>query len=75
MKKLNKYLKKDETITLAELYRRVYGHSGTYLAYQIFDRCIVQEDTSIIILYATKNRPMMIQRRTTFFEKVLDKLK
>lgn len=75
MKKLNKYLKKDETITLAELYRRVYGHSGTYLDYRIFDECVVEKDTSIIILYATKSRPMMIQRRATFFEKVLDKLK
>ena len=75
MKKLSNYLKDDETITLVELYRRVYGKNGCYQAWVVFDYQTVQKDKSIVVIPYTKSSPMMIQKRKTFFKKVLDILK
>lgn len=75
MKKLSNYLKDDETITLAELYKRVYGKGGSYQAWVVFDYQVVQKDKSIIVIPYTKNSPMMIKKRKTFFKKMLDILK
>ena len=75
MKKLSSYLKDNETITLAELYKRVYGESGSYRAWVVFDYQVVQKDKSVVVIPYTESSPMMIKKRKTFFEKVLDILK
>lgn len=74
MKKLNSYLKDNETITFAEFYKRVHNESGCYRDWVIFEK-VVQKDKSIVMIPATESSPIMIKKRKTFFEKVLDILK
>lgn len=75
MKKLSNYLKDNETITLVELYKRVYGESGSYLAWCSFEYEVVQNDNSVVIIPETENSPVLVKKRKTFFKKVLDKVK
>lgn len=74
MKKLSNYLKDNETITLAELYKRVYNDSGCYRDWVIFEK-VARDDNSVEVIPYTDHSPMFIKKRKTFFEKVLDILK
>lgn len=75
MKKLSNYLKDNETVTLAELYRRVYGERGSIDAWAVFDCQIVQKDKSVIVIPYTDHSPIFIKKKKNFFKKVLDFLK
>ena len=73
-KKLWKLIRKNEIITIAELYQRFFGTSGNYMSYKIFFNISVLNCNRLEIIPATKNSPCKVKRKLTFFEKMLDKV-
>ena len=74
MKRLSSYLKDDEILTFAQFYERVHNKKGSYCDWIAFEGK-VQNDKSIIMIPNTKSSPIMIKKRKTFFEKILDFLR
>ena len=71
MKRLYKYIKKNEEITVPELYERVYkAKTGAY-TWQAFYQYQVKRDDRIIV--DNSNYPIKLKRKSNFFEKMLDK--
>ena len=72
MKRLYKYIKKNEEITVPELYERVYKEKTGAYTWQAFYQYQVKRDDRIIV--DNSSYPIKLKRKSNFFEKTLDKL-
>lgn len=70
--KPSKFIQPNERLTVAEIYRRQFGHTTTPINYEIYIQTILSRDSLIHVDYAST--PYRVYRRKTFFEKLLDKL-
>ena len=72
MKRLYKYIKKNEEITVPELYERAYKEKTSAYTWQAFYQYQVKRDDRIIV--DNSSYPIKLKRKSNFFEKMLDKL-
>lgn len=73
--KLWEFVQPNETISIAELYRRVYNESGNYIILEVFFNTSVTRERRLKILPCSNSQPYRVTRNQTFFEKALDKLR
>ena len=72
MKRLYKYIKKNEEITVPELYERVYKEKTSAYIWDAFYKYQIKRDDRIIV--DDSKYPIKLKRKSNFFEKMLDKL-
>ena len=72
MKRLYKYIKKNEEITVPELYERVYKEKTSAYTWDAFYKYQIKRDDRIIV--DDSRYPIKLKRKSNFFEKMLDKL-
>lgn len=70
--KPSKFIQPNEYLTVAEIYRRQFGHTTTPVNYEIYIRTVLLQDLLIYIDYMSM--PYKVYRRKTFFEKLVDKV-
>lgn len=70
--KPSKFIQPNEYLTVAEIYRRQFGHTTTLVNYEIYIRTVLLQDPLIYIDYMSM--PYKVYRRKTFFEKLVDKV-
>lgn len=70
--KPSKFIQHNEYLTVAEIYRRQFGHTTTPVNYEIYIRTVLLQDPLIYIDYMSM--PYKVYRRKTFFEKLVDKV-
>lgn len=70
--KPSKFIQPNEYLTVAEIYRRQFGHATTPVNYEVYIRTVLLQDLLIYIDYMSM--PYKVYRRKTFFEKLVDKV-
>lgn len=70
--KPSKLIQPNEYLTVAEIYRRQFGHTTTPVNYEIYIRTVLLQDPLIYIDYMSM--PYKVYRHKTFFEKLIDKV-
>lgn len=70
--KPSKFIQPNEYLTVAEIYRRQFGHTTTLVNYEIYIQTVLLQDPLIYIDYMSM--PYKVYRRKTFFEKLVDKV-
>lgn len=70
--KPSKFIQPNERLTVAEIYRRQFGHTTTPINYEIYMQTTLSRDPLIHVDYAST--PYGVYQLKTFFEKLLDKL-
>lgn len=70
--KPSKLIQPNEYLTVAEIYRRQFGHTTTTVNYEIYIRTVLLQDPLIYIDYMSM--PYKVYRHKTFFEKLVDKV-
>lgn len=70
--KPSKLIQPNEYLTVAEIYRRQFGHTTTPVNYEIYIRTVLLQDPLIYIDYMSM--PYKVYRHKTFFEKLVDKV-
>lgn len=70
--KPSKFIQPNEYLTVAEIYRRQFGHTTTLVNYEIYIQTVLLQDPLIYIDYMSM--PYKVYRRKTFFEKLIDKV-
>ena len=70
--KPSKFIQPNEYLTVAEIYRRQFGHTTTPVDYEIYIRTVLLQDPLIYIDYMSM--PYKVYRHKTFFEKLVDKV-
>lgn len=70
--KPSKLIQPNEYLTVAEIYRRQFGHTTTLVNYEIYIRTVLLQDPLIYIDYTSM--PYKVYRHKTFFEKLVDKV-
>lgn len=70
--KPSKLIQPNEYLTVAEIYRRQFGHTTTLVNYEIYIRTVLLQDPLIYIDYMSM--PYKVYRHKTFFEKLVDKV-
>lgn len=70
--KPSKFIRPNECLTVAEIYRRQFGHTTTPVNYEVYIRTVLLQDPLIYIDYMSM--PYKVYRRKTFFEKLVDKV-
>lgn len=71
--KPSKFIQPNEYLTVAEIYRRQFGHTTTPVNYEVYIRTVLLQDPLIYIDYMSM--PYKVYRRKTFFEKLVDKVR
>lgn len=70
--KPSKFIQPNEYLTVAEIYRRQFGHTTAPVNYEVYIRTVLLQDPLIYIDYMSM--PYKVYRRKTFFEKLVDKV-
>lgn len=70
--KPSKLIQPNEYLTVAEIYRRQFGHTTTPVNYEIYIQAVLLQDPLIYVDYMSI--PYKVCRRKTFFEKLVDKV-
>lgn len=70
--KPSKFIQPNEYLTVAEIYRRQFGHATTPVNYEVYIQTVLLQDLLIYIDYMSM--PYKVYRRKTFFEKLVDKV-
>ena len=70
--KPSKFIQPNEYLTVAEIYRRQFGHTTTPVDYEIYIRTVLLQDPLIYIDYMSM--PYKVYRHKNFFEKLVDKI-
>lgn len=70
--KPSKFIQPNEYLTVAEIYRRQFGHTTTPVNYEVYIQTVLLQDSLIYIDYMSM--PYKVYRRKTFFEKLVDKV-
>lgn len=70
--KPSKLIQPNEYLTVAEIYRRQFGHTTTPVNYEIYIQTVLLQDPLIYIDYMSM--PYKVYRHKTFFEKLVDKV-
>lgn len=70
--KPSKFIQPNEYLTVAEIYRRQFGHTTTPVNYEVYIRTVLLQDPLIYI--DCTSMPYKVYRRKTFFEKLVDKV-
>ena len=70
--KPSKFIQPNEYLTVAEIYRRQFGHTTTPVNYEIYIRTVLLQDPLIYIDYMSM--PYKVYRHKNFFEKLVDKI-
>lgn len=70
--KPSKLIQPNEYLTVAEIYRRQFGHTTIPVNYEIYIRTVLLQDPLIYIDYMSM--PYKVYRHKTFFEKLVDKV-
>lgn len=75
MEKVWKLVKKDEMLTVKDLYYRQFGRNGSTISYRVFLRMFILPCNKLEVLPFTLHSPYLIKRKLNFFEKTIDKIK
>lgn len=70
--KPSKFIRPGEHLSVAEIYRRQFGHSTTPVNYEIYMKTVLLRDPLIYVDYMSM--PYRVYRRKTFYEKLVDKV-